>query len=92
MELSIRQSSSTKVSAFSDADWAGCTNDRKSTGGFAIFLGLNLISWCVKKQKTVSRLNTEAEYKEMTDATTEIMWVQSVLHDLQIPSPRSARL
>jgi hypothetical protein len=45
----IRPSSSTLVSVFSDADWAGCNDDRKSTGVFAIFLGPNLISWCAKK-------------------------------------------
>jgi hypothetical protein len=47
--LNIRQFSSTTVSAFSEADWAGCTDDRKFTKGFAVFLGLNLISWCAKK-------------------------------------------
>jgi hypothetical protein len=88
----IRRSSSTMVSVFSDADWAGCTDDRKSTGGFAVFLGPNLISWCAKKQKTVSRSSTEAEYKAMTDATMELMWVQAVLSELCIPYPRSARL
>jgi hypothetical protein len=90
--LNIRKSSSTLVSAFSDVDWAGCSDDRKSTGGFAVFLGPNLISWCAKKQKTVSRSSTEAEYKAMTDATAEIMWVQSVLRDLGIPSPKAAKL
>jgi hypothetical protein len=49
--LNIRNSSSTLVSAFSDVDWAGCFDDRKSTGGFTVFLGPNLISWCAKKQK-----------------------------------------
>jgi hypothetical protein len=52
--LHIRRSSSTLVNAFSDADWAGCSDDRKSTGGFAVFFGPNLISWCAKKQETVS--------------------------------------
>jgi hypothetical protein len=80
--LHIRASPSTMVSAFSNADWVGCANDRKSTGGFAVFLGPNLISWCAKKQKIVSRSSTEAEYKAMADATVEIIWVQSVLQEL----------
>jgi hypothetical protein len=42
--LKIRKSPSMLVSAFSDADWAGCVDDRRSTGGFAMFLGANLIS------------------------------------------------
>jgi hypothetical protein len=92
MGLNIRQSSSTMVSAFSDADRVGCTDDRKSTGGFAVFLGLNLVSWYAKKQKIVSCLSTEAEYKAMTDATTEITWVQSILNELRNSCPQSARL
>jgi hypothetical protein len=80
------------VSAFSDADWAGCSNDRKSIGGFAVFLGLNLIFRCAKKQKTVSRSRTEAKYKAMADATAEVMWVQTILQELGIPYPRQARL
>jgi hypothetical protein len=45
----IQRSTSTMVSAFSDVDWAGCTDDRKFTGDFVVFLGPNLISWCAKK-------------------------------------------
>ena len=47
--LKIVRSSSQVISAFFDADWAGCSDDRKSTGGFAIFLGSNLVSWQAKK-------------------------------------------
>jgi hypothetical protein len=90
--LHIRSSLSMIISAFSDADWAGCGDDRKSSGGFAVFLGPNLILWCSKKQKTVSWSSTEAEYKTMADATAEIMWVQTVLQELQIPHSKSTRL
>ena len=67
--LKISKSNSVTVSAFSDADWAGCPNDRRSTGGFAVFYGPNLISWCAKKQATISRSITEAEYKALANAT-----------------------
>jgi histone deacetylase 1/2 len=53
--ITFRKSSSTLLSAFSDADWAGCIEDRRSTGGFAIFIGPNLVSWIARKQDSVSR-------------------------------------
>jgi hypothetical protein len=59
------------ISTFSDADWTGFGDDRKFSGGFTVFLDPNLISWCSKKQKTVSRSNMEAEYKAMADAATD---------------------
>ena len=86
--LTFVPSSSLVLSAFSDADWAGCSDDRKSTGGFAIFLGNNLVSWTAKKQATVSRSSTEAEYKALANATAELIWVQSLLGELGVPQPK----
>jgi histone deacetylase 1/2 len=80
------------VSAFSDADWAGCSDDKKSTSAFVVFLGSNLISWSARKQAVVSKSSTEAEYKAMANATTEIMWIQILMDELKIPCPRTARL
>jgi histone deacetylase 1/2 len=90
--LKIGRSSSLLVSAFSDADWAGCLDDRRSTGGFAVFLGSNLVSWSARKQATVSRSSTEAEYKALANATAEVMWIQTLLMELGIPAPRAAKL
>lgn len=90
--LKLRKSQSMLVSAFSDADWAGCIDDRRSTGGFAVFLGANLISWSARKQATVSRSSTEAEYKAFANATAELMWVQKLLQELGISHPSAARI
>jgi len=90
--LKIGKMSSLLVSGFSDADWAGCIDDRRSTGGFAIFLGSNLVSWNARKQATVSRSSTEAEYKALANATAEIMWIQILLLEIGIQAPRKAKL
>lgn len=72
------------LSAFSDADWAGCPDDRRSTGGFAIYLGSNLVSWSAKKQKTVSRSSTESEYKALADTVAELTWLETLLRELRV--------
>jgi hypothetical protein len=70
MRLHFRKSS-LMSRAFSNADWAGCPDDRRSTSGFAVYLGANLMSWSSRKQQTVSRSSTEAEYKALAKCNNQ---------------------
>ncbi|PKU75707.1 putative mitochondrial protein [Dendrobium catenatum] len=72
------------LKSFSDADWAGDPLTRKSTTGFCSFLGDTLISWTVKKQKTVSRSSTESEYRALAALTSDIIWLRRLLTDFGI--------
>ncbi|KAE8730595.1 hypothetical protein F3Y22_tig00002919pilonHSYRG00225 [Hibiscus syriacus] len=72
------------ITAFADADWGGDVDDRRSMSGHCVFLGKCLVSWLLRKQKTVSRSTMEAEYKSLVDAAAaaEVTWVNDVLADL----------
>lgn len=83
--LSLTADTSLALSAFSDADWAGCQMTRRSTTGYCTFLGSNIVSWCAKKQTTVARSSTEAEYRAMAHAAAELTWLGYLLDDLRVP-------
>ena len=78
-------SSPVSLLAFRDADWGADPDDRRSTSGFAIYFGPNLVSWCSKKQTLVARSSTEAEYRALANTAAEVLWVQSLLQELHIP-------
>ncbi|KAK1569374.1 hypothetical protein QYE76_008341, partial [Lolium multiflorum] len=87
--LHLRPAPSGVLSAFSDADWAGNPDDRRSTGGYVMFFGPNLIAWSARKQATVSRSSTEAEYKAVADATAELIWARPCLNAGRSLAPAS---
>ena len=74
------------LTAYSDADWVGCLDTRMSMTGWVIFLGDALISWKCKKQDCVSKSSTEAEYRAMSAACSEIVWLRGLLSELGFPS------
>ncbi|CAL9023794.1 unnamed protein product, partial [Prunus brigantina] len=85
--LTYSSSVPVSVSAYSDADWAGDITTRRSTTGFVVFLGSNPISWQSKKQGSVSRSSTEAEYRALANASAEVAWIRQILADLHVFLP-----
>lgn len=73
---------------YSDSDWAGCIDSRKSISGYCFFIGSSLISWRAKKQQTVSRSSSEAEYRALSTATCELQWLLHLFKDLHVISTR----
>uniref|UniRef100_A0A2N9IF95 Reverse transcriptase Ty1/copia-type domain-containing protein n=1 Tax=Fagus sylvatica TaxID=28930 RepID=A0A2N9IF95_FAGSY len=87
--LHFSAQSSLELRAYADADWAGDPTDRRSTTGYCFLLGSSLISWRSKKQSVVARSSTEAEYRALADATSELLWLRWLLADMGAPQTTS---
>nr|GEV85690.1 ribonuclease H-like domain-containing protein [Tanacetum cinerariifolium] len=83
--LQLHVSSTTQLSAYTDADWAGCHVTLRSTSGYCVFLGDNLLSWSAKRHVTLSRSSAEAEYRGVVNVVAKTAWIRNLLCKLHTP-------
>ncbi|XP_035830842.1 secreted RxLR effector protein 161-like [Helianthus annuus] len=83
MGVRFNQSEKLELSGFCEADYAGDLDTRRSTTGFVFKLGRGAVTWCSKRQPTVSLSTTEAEYRAATMAAQEVTWLWLVLEELK---------
>ncbi|GJS53744.1 retrovirus-related pol polyprotein from transposon TNT 1-94 [Tanacetum coccineum] len=81
MGLWYPKDSGFELTAFSDADHAGCLDTRKSTSGGIQFLGDKLVSWMSKKQNCTAMSSAEAEYVALFASCAQVMWMRTQLQD-----------
>ncbi|GJS66759.1 ribonuclease H-like domain-containing protein [Tanacetum coccineum] len=83
--LQLYASSGSSLVAYSDIDWAGCPGTRKSTSGYCVFMGDNLLSWFAKRQHNLLRSSAEAEYRGLANVVAETAWIHNLLRELYTP-------
>jgi hypothetical protein len=72
------------VKSYVDADWAQDLSNRKSTSGYLIFFGKNLIFAKSKLQKVVSLSSTEAEFIALAELIRELLWIKNLLTEIEL--------
>lgn len=72
------------LSTYCDANWVGDPLDRRSIIGMVVFLGNSPITWSTKKQLTMARSSTEAEYRALATTTIELCWIRMISNDFGV--------
>ena len=83
--LHLYKSTVDRILSYTDADWGGCPDTRRSTSGYRVFLDDNLNSWSSKRQPTLSRTSVEAEYRGVANVVSESCWIRNLLLELHYP-------
>ena len=82
--LFYSKESNVSLVEYSDADWAGNANDRKSTTGGCFYVGTNLVAWMCKKQNSISLSTAEAKYIVAGNYCSQLLWMKKLLGDYGI--------
>ena len=80
--IKYTDASDVELIGYSDSDWDGNSDDRRSTNGYAFGIGSRIVSWSTKKNPTISLSSTEAEYKALCATTCEAVWLRRLLQDV----------
>ncbi|KAK3004522.1 hypothetical protein RJ639_018855 [Escallonia herrerae] len=80
------------VDVYTDADWAGVVDDRRSTSGYFTFVAGDLVTWRSKKQNVVARSSAEAEFRGIALGVCEALWLRLLLQDLGCVSKQPIKL
>ena len=87
--LFLRSSSHLNVTGYYDADWGLDPDVRRWTSSYCVFLGgSSIVFWSSKKQYTISRSSTEAEFRSLSSLVVEITWLCSRLEELRVKTTR----
>nr|GFA19550.1 ribonuclease H-like domain-containing protein [Tanacetum cinerariifolium] len=83
--LQLYALATTSLVGYIDVDWVGCPSTRRSTSGYCVFLGDNLLYRSTKRQHTLSRFSVEVEYRNVANVVAETTWLRNLLHELHSP-------
>ncbi|KAL5537784.1 hypothetical protein UlMin_045380 [Ulmus minor] len=87
--IKLQASDHLQIQAYTDADYASTPDDRRSSSGYCLYMGENLVSWSATKQKVVSRSSAESEYRGLAIAAAEIVWTLFLLQELCVPQKQT---
>ncbi|KAG8488956.1 hypothetical protein CXB51_016958 [Gossypium anomalum] len=82
--LRFKKDVNRSIEVYTNADWAGVVNDRRSTSGYCSYVWGNLVPWRSKKQSVVARSSAEAEYRALSHGICEGMWLQRLIGELKL--------
>ncbi|XP_071740093.1 uncharacterized mitochondrial protein AtMg00810-like [Rutidosis leptorrhynchoides] len=87
--LYLNRGNTKTLVSYTDADWVCCPDTRRSTSGYCVYFGDNLISWSSKRQPTLSRSSAEAEYRGVANVVSKSCWLRNLLLELRHPVPKA---